>query len=547
MKKKIGLSVFLGIVISIILGIQNFAQARVVSNDPTVSSGSTVSITLTTSNAVASFKSSLVDAGGLTFVSATKNGAFEMGATNGSTVNGITAGEPSRTLVTYTFKAPESAETKKYTVKFSVSGMDNEADTTNTSTVTVNGTGGSTGGNEGGSTGGTGNGGNNSSGGDTISSHSFKNVNETVYAKELVRVRKEPNGEKLGTLNKGEAVTRTGVGNQGWDRVSWEGRTAYVSSQYLTTTAPVEEKPDEEKPDEEKPDENQTEPTAEEQETPVASLADLATITIEEGNISPAFSKDVTEYTMNISDKIEELHIEAVPADENSKVSISGNTDLKLGSNLVTITVTASDGSTKVYKIHVTRRGKSDLALTTLKISALNMEIPLKEGVFEYAFKLESEKLLQEIEFTALANKEGARIEITGNKDLKEGENVIHITIISADGEEQVNYIVTVTNALKPGASTGIQMDVTLAIVIGTILLTAYIIALLFIWKYVSDKKKEDLEEDIPVEEMEAIGANAKEHSFEGINDMRHYEELQDVEQDMEKESAPKKKKGKHF
>jgi len=552
------------------LGIQNFAWARVISTDPTVSSGETVSITLTTTNAVSSFKASLVDAGGLTFVSVTRGSGFDNGAANGSTVNGATTGEPTKTLATYTFKAPETTETKKYTVTFQVTGMDNEADTTNTSTVTVKGTGsGNTGGNskpEDPNENPQGNGGN---AGTATTSHNFRDVNDTVYATDTVRVRTAPEtGDTLGQLKKGDSVKRTGIGDSGWDRVSYKGHTAYVSQKYLTTTPPKgTEEPKEEEPTTPEEPEKPTETTPEEPQQPevVAANVALSGITIQEGKLSPAFQKDVTEYALTVGEEVKELHIEATTEDTNSKVEITGNTELKLGSNTVKITVKATDGTTKTYTIHVTKRGESDLALTTLKISALNLEVPLEEGKYEYAFKLESEKLIKELEFTALANEEGARIEITGNKDLKEGENIINITITSANGEEQVNYTITVNNQLKPGATTdGLPIDVTTAIVVGTILLTAYIIALLFIWKYVEEQKekKEEFEEDIPQEEMEAIGANAKAYTFDEVEDIMHYEELQQTEQqepeepkqtmqeqieeDFE-ERGMKKKKGKHF
>lgn len=549
------------------LGIQNFTWARVISNDPTVSSGETVTITLTTTNAVSSFKSTLVDAGGLTFVSASRGSGFDNGAANGATVNGATTGAPTTTLATYTFKAPESTETQKYTVTFSVTGMDNEADTTNTSTVTVNGTGGgntsgNTGDNE--NPGNNGGEGNNDNGETTTTTHHFRDVNDTVYAKENVRVRTAPeNGSVLGQLTTGESVNRTGIGDKGWDRVSYKGHTAYVSSAYITTTPPAgTEDPKEEQPAiPEQPQE--TTPEEEKPETVVVNLA-LAGITIQEGNLSPAFQKDITEYSLTVGEEVTDLHIEATPEDATSKVEIVGNTGLKIGSNHIRITVTATDGTTKNYIIHVTKRGESNLALTTLKISALNLEIPLEEGKYDYAFKLESEKLLKELEFTALANEEGARIEITGNKDLKEGENVINITVISANGEEQVNYTITVNNLLKAGATTGLPIDVTTAIVVGTILLTAYIIALLLIWRYVEEqkKKKEEIGEDISPEEMEAIGANAKAYTFDDVENIEHYEELQQqnqpiettnptlqdsIEDDMEEERMNKKKRGKHF
>lgn len=50
-------------------------------------------------------------------------------------------------------------------------------------------------------------------------------------------------------MSKGDEVTRTGIGNQGWSRIKLSnGTTAYVSSSYLTKTKPAEDKPKTEEP-----------------------------------------------------------------------------------------------------------------------------------------------------------------------------------------------------------------------------------------------------------------------------------------------------------
>lgn len=69
-------------------------------------------------------------------------------------------------------------------------------------------------------------------------------VNETVYAVNTVNVRSGAGADtdKIGSLAKGESVTRTGVGtdaNAGWSRVEFSGSVSYISSDYLSTEKPV--------------------------------------------------------------------------------------------------------------------------------------------------------------------------------------------------------------------------------------------------------------------------------------------------------------------
>lgn len=73
----------------------------------------------------------------------------------------------------------------------------------------------------------------------------FTSVNQKVYTTERVNVRDNwENGKILATLSKDTSITRTGLGSNGWDRVTYNGRTAYISHQYLTTTKPKDNKDD---------------------------------------------------------------------------------------------------------------------------------------------------------------------------------------------------------------------------------------------------------------------------------------------------------------
>lgn len=86
----------------------------------------------------------------------------------------------------------------------------------------------------------------------------YKEVNETVYVTKDVNVRKGPGTSfnKVGSLNKGDNVTRTGIGSNGWSKIIYNGKEAYVSSNYLTTEKVAKEEP---KKEETKKEETKTE------------------------------------------------------------------------------------------------------------------------------------------------------------------------------------------------------------------------------------------------------------------------------------------------
>ncbi len=70
--------------------------------------------------------------------------------------------------------------------------------------------------------------------------HTFQNVQESVTAKIEVNLRSTPSseGEIVGTLKNGEVLIRTGLGDRGWDRLTYNGNTVYAVSSYLTPAEP---------------------------------------------------------------------------------------------------------------------------------------------------------------------------------------------------------------------------------------------------------------------------------------------------------------------
>lgn len=77
-------------------------------------------------------------------------------------------------------------------------------------------------------------------------------------------------------------------------------------------------------------------------------------------SLSPAFDPAVKEYTAEVDADTETLYFSYLPVDEKSRVLVKGNEDLTVGSNEVTVTVTAENGSVNEYKIHVIKESQAE-------------------------------------------------------------------------------------------------------------------------------------------------------------------------------------------
>lgn len=91
----------------------------------------------------------------------------------------------------------------------------------------------------------------------------------------------------------------------------------------------------------------------------VEAPSGLKELTVVGAELSPAFSSDVTTYSAKVDNSVSNVYINAVPDSAQAKVKISGTTtghvSLSPGINVITITVTSVDGSTKTYTLNIFR------------------------------------------------------------------------------------------------------------------------------------------------------------------------------------------------
>ena len=80
---------------------------------------------------------------------------------------------------------------------------------------------------------------------DIVNGSVFTPANDKVTAKSEVNLRKAPttDSEIVATIKSGTFLSRTAIGDRGWSRLEYKGKTVYAVTSYLTTEAP-ESKPE---------------------------------------------------------------------------------------------------------------------------------------------------------------------------------------------------------------------------------------------------------------------------------------------------------------
>lgn len=177
-----------------------------------------------------------------------------------------------------------------------------------------------------------------------------------------------------------------------------------------------------------------------------SSNAYLSKLQINQEGLTPNFNKNKTSYAVTVGENINDLKVTAVAEDSKSKVAISGNTGLKNGDNKVYITVTAQDGTKKVYTITVTKTGdanKSNSYLQNLIVENAILSPEFSKEIFEYDCGTVG-KSVETLKILAFGENENVKIDITGNDKLSEGDNKIIVKVTSEDGTTTKEYVITV-------------------------------------------------------------------------------------------------------
>ena len=287
--------------------------------------------------------------------------------------------------------------------------------------------------------------GNNNSGGNSSKpsdteeeapSISFSSRNETVYATSSVNVRSScstsSNKNIIGSLDIGDSVTRTGIGS-GWSRITYNGQTAYVSSDYLDTKNPIDTEKEQE-PEEEEEKENEEEKS---------NVKTLKSLTVERFTLEPEFDPNITEYSLTVGADVEKLDIGVIAEDPKSTVEIVGNNELLIGENTVNVKVTAEDGTVRTYTINVTKVADVGVKLSELSIESYTLSPEFSSDVFEYTLNI-TDTSITNLAINAKSDEENVDIEIVGNNELKLGKNIITILVTSKDDNLTTTYQIVV-------------------------------------------------------------------------------------------------------
>ena len=205
--------------------------------------------------------------------------------------------------------------------------------------------------------------------------------------------------------------------------------------------------------------------------TRVSNDATLSALTISSGTLSPSFSSGTTSYTDSVGNLVSSVTVTPTRNESHATITVNGTSvtsgspssaiGLNVGSNTITIVVTAQDNTTKTYTITITRAVSSDATLSALTISSGALSPTFDPNTTSYTDSVSN--LTSIISVTPTRNESHATITVNGTPvtsgspsgsiNLSVGTNTITIFVTGQDGIATKTYTITVTRAASSDAT----------------------------------------------------------------------------------------------
>ncbi|OAB34019.1 cadherin-like beta sandwich domain-containing protein [Paenibacillus glacialis] len=211
--------------------------------------------------------------------------------------------------------------------------------------------------------------------------------------------------------------------------------------------------------------------------TRISNNALLASLTVDQGTLSPTFTSENPTYTVDLPNIASSLNLNVTIMDTNQTISVVGAdqisvtnsvyvfsaTNLIVGPNPIELVVIAEDGTRNPYHITVNRAANSNADLGSLTVSSGTLSPAFESGIVSYTSSVDNS--VSSLIVTASTHDSNATMTVNGKSvvsgqasgaiSLNVGNNPITIVVTAQNGTSKT-YTVTVTRAANSSTpSTG--------------------------------------------------------------------------------------------
>ncbi|MFH5186193.1 cadherin-like beta sandwich domain-containing protein [Paenibacillus sp. TAB 01] len=200
--------------------------------------------------------------------------------------------------------------------------------------------------------------------------------------------------------------------------------------------------------------------------------AALSELTVDTAVLIPRFDPGTTDYTASVTHAVYAVTVHARAASEVAALQMNGKlfagnegslpVELDVGSNPVTVTVTAQDGVTVgTYRVDINREPSSNVMLSGLQLSEGSLEPAFESGIVHYETTVDY--LTAGTTVTASVYDRNATLSVNGQAltsgepsrllPLEVGTNRLAVTVTAQDRVSRQSYIIEVHRKARPNVT----------------------------------------------------------------------------------------------
>ncbi|BFT69167.1 cadherin-like beta sandwich domain-containing protein [Paenibacillus sp. P36] len=187
-----------------------------------------------------------------------------------------------------------------------------------------------------------------------------------------------------------------------------------------------------------------------------SSNANLSGLSLSSGVLSPVFASGTTNYSATVPNDVSVTTVTYNTADSHATADLRLNgasannpVNLTVGSNIISLVVTAQDGTTKSYSVTVTREGSNNAVLSSLNLSGITLDQPVTGNVYAYTATVPYDVSVTTATYATTESHATVALSLNGAPvnnpiSLQMGSNIISFAVTAQDGTVQT-YTVNVT------------------------------------------------------------------------------------------------------
>jgi len=179
----------------------------------------------------------------------------------------------------------------------------------------------------------------------------------------------------------------------------------------------------------------------------------LTSLKLSSGTLSPAFARDIINYTALVLNAITSITVTPFAAERSAVITVNGATvasgspsagiPLSVGPNIITTVLTA-DGTSKTYTVTVTRKASDYAFLANLELSRGTLSPAFASGTFDYTSR--ETRTTSSITVTPTTGNAFATVKVN---DMEVGSGTASSPVSLTDGINHITIVVTAQNGIN--------------------------------------------------------------------------------------------------